>query len=137
MFSLLKKIRKMSSPVDVAVTLFISLVKPVVLYGAEVWGCESYNILERLQLRFCKYMLSVNKYTCSDMIYGELCVTPLSIDVSIRMVVYWAKLVSSNQNKISNMIYSILYKLHNLEIYKSDWINTVRSILNDSGYSGI
>ena len=62
----------------------------------------SYDILERLELRFCKYMLSVNKYTCSNMIYGELGVTPLSIDVSIRMVVYWTKLVSSNQNKISN-----------------------------------
>ena len=71
------------------------------------------------------------------MIYGELGVTPLSIDVSIRMVVYWAKLVSSNQNKISNMIYSILYKLHELVIYKTDWINTARSILNDSGFSGI
>ena len=117
----------MSLPVDVAIKLFINLVKPVLL---EVWRCESYDILERLQLRFCKYMLSVNKYTCSNMmhVYRELGVTPLSIDVSIRMVVYWTKLVSSNQNKISNMIYSILYKLHDLEIFKSDWINTVRSI---------
>ena len=80
-------------------------------------------------------MLSVNKYTCSNMIHGEFGV--ISIDISIRMSVYWAKLVSSNQNKISNMIYSILYKLHDLEIFKSDWINTVRSILNDSGFSGI
>ena len=76
MFSLLKKKRQMSLPVDVAIKLFDNLVKPVVLYGAEVWGCESYDILERLQLRFCKYMLSVNKYTCSDMIYGERCKYP-------------------------------------------------------------
>ena len=47
MFSLLKKIRKMSLPVDVAIKLFNNLVKPAVLYGAEVCGCESYNILER------------------------------------------------------------------------------------------
>ena len=71
------------------------------------------------------------------MIHGELGVTPLSIDVNILMVVYWAKLVSSNLNKISNMFYSILYKLHDLQIFKSDWISTVRSILNDSGFSGI
>ena len=76
--------------------------KPVVLYGAEV--------------------------------YRELGVTPLSIHVNIRMVVYLAKLVSSNQNKISNMIYSILYKLHDLEIFKSDWISTT---INDSGFSSI
>ena len=41
MFSLLKKIRKMLLPVDVAIKLFNNLVKPVVLYGAKVWGCES------------------------------------------------------------------------------------------------
>ena len=52
------------------------------------------------------------------------------------MVVYWAKQVSSNQNKISNMIYTILYNLHDSQIFKSDWISTVRSILNDSGLSG-
>ena len=28
---------------------------PRPLYGAEVWGRESYDILERLQLRFCDY----------------------------------------------------------------------------------
>ena len=63
------------------------------------------------------------------MIYGEFGVTPLSINVNIRMVVYWGKLVSSNQNKISNMIYSILYKLHDSQIFRSDWISTVRSII--------
>ena len=45
----------MSLPVNVAVKRFINLVKPVVLYRAEVWGCESYHILEGLQLRFSKY----------------------------------------------------------------------------------
>ena len=64
------------------------------------------------------------------MIYGEL-------DVNIRMVVYWEIFVSSNQNTISNMIYSILYKLQDLDIFKSDWISTVRSILNDFGFSRI
>ena len=89
---IVKKIRKMSLPVNVAVKRFNNLVKPVVLYGAEVWGCKSYHILEGLQLRFSKYKLSVNKYTCSNMLYGELGVTHLSIDVNIRMVVYRAKL---------------------------------------------
>ena len=54
-------------PVDFAIKLFNNLVKPVVLYGADECGCESYVILEKLQLRFCKYMLSVSKYTSSDM----------------------------------------------------------------------
>ena len=55
MFSSLKKKRKMSLPFDVAIKLFKNLVKAVVLYGAEVWGYPSYNILERLQLRYVIY----------------------------------------------------------------------------------
>ena len=57
-------------------------------------------------------MLSVNKYTRSNMMYEELGAT----DVIIHMAVYWVKLVTRNKNKISNMIYSILYQLHNLDM---------------------
>ena len=46
------------------------LVKPVVLYGAKVWGSE------RLQLRFFKYVLSVNKFTSSMVLY-KLGATPI------------------------------------------------------------
>ena len=137
MFALLKKIRKLALPVDIALKLFNNLVKPVILYGAEVWGCENYDIFEKLQLRFCKYILSVNKSTCSNMVYGELGVMPVNIDVKTRMIVYWAKLICGNQGKISNLIYSLLYKLDQLNIFKSDWIHTIKSILNNSGFSGI
>ena len=77
----------MSLPVAVAIKHCNSFLKPVVLYGAEVGGCENY-ILERLQPIF------------------------LSIAVNIRMVVYWAKLVSSNLNKIYAKSYANIK--HNL-----------------------
>ena len=41
MFALLKRIKSLSLPPDIALKLFDTLVKPVVLYGAEVWGCEN------------------------------------------------------------------------------------------------
>lgn len=50
MFSLLEKIRKLFLPVYIAITLFNNLVKPVILYGAEVCGNENYDILEKSQL---------------------------------------------------------------------------------------
>ena len=42
----------------------------LILYWSEVWGDEQCDILEKLQLRFCKYILAVNKFTCSNMVYG-------------------------------------------------------------------
>ena len=43
----------MSLTVDVDIKLFHNLVKTVVLFGAELWVWESYDILERLQLKSC------------------------------------------------------------------------------------
>ena len=37
-------------------------------------------------------MLAVNKSTCSNMVYGELGITPLDIDIQARLIVYWAKI---------------------------------------------
>ena len=50
------KARNLSLPLDIMLKLFNVIVNPVVLYGAEVWGSENCDILERLQLRFLKYV---------------------------------------------------------------------------------
>ena len=52
----------------------------------------SENILEGLKLRFFKYVLSVNKFTSSMMVYGELGAVPLDVDIKLRMLTYWARL---------------------------------------------
>ena len=54
------------------------------------------------------------------MVYGELGITPLDIDIKARMIVYWEKLVNEDQSKISHMIYSLLYKLDEFIIFKSN-----------------
>ena len=72
MFTLLENINKLSLPVDVAVKLFTHFVNPVILYSSEVWGDGKCYILEKLQLRFYKYILAVNKSIYSNMVYGEL-----------------------------------------------------------------
>ena len=59
------------------------IVKPAVLYGAEVWGSEKCDIIERLQLRFFKYVLSVNKFTSSVMVYWEFGAVPFDVDIKI------------------------------------------------------
>ena len=45
MFSLLKKARNLSFPLDIMLKLFNVIVKPVILYGAEVSGSENCDIL--------------------------------------------------------------------------------------------
>ena len=131
MFALLKRSRNLSLPMVIMLKLFNVLVKPVVLYGAEGWGSEKCDILERFQLRFFKYVFSVNKFTSSMMVYGELGGTPLDIDIKSRMLTFWARLCSGDKHKIYNTIYSLLYTLDKKDIFKSEWIETVKTTLNN------
>ena len=63
-----------------------TILTSVNIYGTEVWGSENCDILEILQRRFLKYVLSVNKLTSSMMAYGDLGALPLDIDIKSRML---------------------------------------------------
>ena len=41
LFSLLTKIRAFSLPLDIQLELFDKNIKPILLYGTEVWGLET------------------------------------------------------------------------------------------------
>ena len=77
MFSVMKKSRKLSLPIDIQLHLFESMIVPILLYGSEVWGCENVDIINQFQLKFCKMLLGLKQSTSNIMIYGELGITPL------------------------------------------------------------
>ena len=55
------------------------------MYGAEAWGIEDCTVIERLRLKLCKYILSLNKCTYTNMVYGDI---PLSLHVKCKIVEY-------------------------------------------------
>ena len=59
MFSLLRKIKILNLPLDIQIELFNKIVKPVLLYGCEVWGYGNLDVIERVQLRFFKYIFNL------------------------------------------------------------------------------
>ena len=71
----------------------------VVLCGAEVWGCENFDNVNKLNLRFCKYIPLVIKSTCSNMVYVKLGKTPLHIDIKCKIVLFRVRLITSKKNK--------------------------------------
>ena len=75
MFGLLKKCRKL----DTQIELFDRLIVPILLYGCEVWCPMMTNLASKLQLRFYKIILKLNKSTPSCMVYGEFGQFPLEV----------------------------------------------------------
>ena len=99
MYSVIGKCRKFDLPVDLQVELFRPMVMPVVLYGSEVWGYHVIRDVQILHMKFLKHTLCVQRNTCNDIVYGELGVYPLEVDIKVRMVKYWIRLVTGKPEK--------------------------------------
>ena len=48
MFVVISKAKRLHLPIGIQIQLFDSIVVPILLYGSEVFGFESCNVLERL-----------------------------------------------------------------------------------------
>ena len=77
-------VKVLNLPNNLQLDLFDKLVTPILLYGSEIWAYENNDIIEKLHLKYCKYILSVNKSTTSSMVHGELGRYPLNIEYTSR-----------------------------------------------------
>ena len=60
------------------------MVLPVLTYGREVCGVGSNDALERVHLKYCKYILGLNRSTLNCFIYIEVGRFP--VDIAIRCI---------------------------------------------------
>ena len=81
MFGLLSKCRGLRLPLDIQMELFDSVIKPVMIYGCDVWGPYSSDLANKLQLRFLKQTLGLRKSTTNVMVRGETGSFPLQCDI--------------------------------------------------------
>ena len=137
MYSVLKKGRLNNLSIECQLDLFDKIVKPVLLYGCEIWGYGNNNIIEKVHLKFCKLLLHLKPSTPDFMVYGELGRFPLDINIKTQSISYWSKLIAGNENKLSNT----LYKLCMISSENADrdikWIRNIKTILDSCGLSNI
>ena len=110
------------------------MVKPILLYGCEVWGFSNNDIIEKVHLKFCKLLLHLKSSTPSYMIYGELGRYPLEIDIKSRIISFCAKLLSGKELKLSKIIYNLCYYMSIKNVEHFTWLDNVKKILNECGF---
>ena len=143
LYSLLRKSRNMQLPIDIQIELFNKLVKPILLYGCEVWGFGNLEIIERVQLKFLKYILNLKTSTPNYIVYGETGCYPIHVDIHTRMISYWAKLVlPENFNTLSSQIYLSARSVYNFSNITNrsmyfKWVHSIKNLLDNAGFSGI
>lgn len=79
--------------------IFNSVVEPILLYGAELWGLSNPNDVDNIQSTFIKKILGLKQTTPTSMIMLETGQLPLSAKREIRVISYWARLISAESEK--------------------------------------
>jgi len=62
------------------ISLFDSLIKPILLYSSDFWGClkmPNNNPIENMYMKFCKALLGVQKQTSNIGVLFELGAVPI------------------------------------------------------------
>ena len=63
MFEVLKRGKIHNLSIQCQLDLFDKIIKPILLYGCEVWGFSKKEIIESVHLRFCKLLFKFKTST--------------------------------------------------------------------------
>lgn len=89
LYALQKEVYTLVNPsIGMILELFDRLVAPVLLYACEVWGFHAAPAVERVHLKFCKWLLKVRRATTTEVVYGELGRFPLLLERKLRIIKY-------------------------------------------------
>jgi exonuclease III len=103
--------------VNTQLKLFDATIKPILLYGSEVWGGYMYKfsnderliirmltdfnvLMEKLHSRYCKLILRVNKNANNYAVRCELGRYPLIIEVMCKLLKYYVNICKRNNHSI-------------------------------------
>lgn len=127
------------APVHLYLTLFDSLVLPILLYGVELWGpfflrnvnelnfkrtCDKFPG-ESVALKFYRSILGVNRFASNDAVRGELGRSPVLLN-GIRLAVkYWEQLV-----KLGGRNDLLLSAMRESDRLNMSWACVIRRILS-------
>src|SRR5699024_970791 len=66
--------------------IFDSLIGSILMYGAEVWGWKEYEEVERVQEKYVRWVLGVDRHTPGYIVREECKVEKLKIETGKRAV---------------------------------------------------
>ena len=137
MFAPIKKGKNLNLPVDIMIDLFDSMVSPVLLCGAEVWGFQNIYLIEKLQIQFYKIILNLRSSTPTQMVLGEVGKFPTLICIKTRILMYWFNLINpDNRNKLSSIIYQLMFLRHKNNMHENMYITFIKNTLIEVGLPG-
>ena len=116
--------------IDDTIGLFDAMIKPILLYGSDFWGClktPKNNPVENLYMQFCRQILGVQKNTTTMGVLLELGRTPLMLEARRLSLKNWERI----KNGDGNILVDCSYK--NSSEKELDWNATICRLLSEHG----
>jgi hypothetical protein len=114
LFKVRKCFQGHSPKIKTILYIFDHTIKPILLYGSEIWGsfpaqklltqgninyfskvCRDL-IVEKAHFNLCKYSINVGEKATNSAVMGELGSYPLFLEVHLNMIKYWVRLSKIN-----------------------------------------
>ena len=116
--------------------LFDIQIQPILNYGAEVWGLEAdLEVAERIHLFAIKRFLNVSSRTPNVMVYGETQRYPLFVNIFVKSVKYWLRILKMPDYRFPYKSYTALLYLH--EQNRKTWASSVCFLLYKYGFNHV
>ena len=129
--------------------LFDSLLKPILLYGSEIWGtCKPQKKLkngdfdtqkissdiktvDKFVNKFYRTLLGVPTHCSTIGVHLELGRLPIKINIIKSMLKYWLRLVTLPKSRLVSHCYWTLFNSNDIQ---DDWISSIKNIIGSSGF---
>ena len=113
--------------------LFDALIKPILLYGCEVWGThisQPNNTISKFVNKFYRILLGVPRHTSTAGIHMELGRFPIDTNVHEAMLKYWFRLISLPASRLVSHCYWSIFNNPNVT---DPWLNSIKNIIFNTG----
>ena len=120
--------------INITLHLFDTLVKPILLYNSDFWGClkmPANNPIENMHMRFCKEVLGVQKQTSNIGTLLEIGRVPIMLYGKKNCIKNWGRI--HVQQKGCTLIQS---SYRNATIHQLPWPQLVDECLRQMGIGG-
>ena len=113
-YAMLRKVRSLGNiPPKLMLYLFDTMVKPILLYGSDIWGVQQKGTeaIDRVFLWFLKWVLRVKTNTCNTIVYGEMGCVPLRIHCHVNVISYYVRIYNMPDSRLVKQAFNSLYSL--------------------------
>ena len=136
----LSSIRKMiwklgPSNITVAFKIFDNRITRILFYGAEIWGFERRNQIEKYTYVSSNLCLEWANNAHSAAVLGVCGRLPLSIRYQKRYIKYWLKLIKMPENSLLNTCYKMQVSFD--KTYQKGWVTDLKQLLFSKGFGHV